>query len=44
MWVYYSGIVVLFGAELTQAYANRLGKGLGTSRADSQGRAEVAAV
>lgn len=28
VWVYFSGIVVLFGAELTQAYAVRYGAGI----------------
>jgi membrane protein len=28
VWVYFSGVVVLFGAELTQAYAARFGGGI----------------
>lgn len=28
VWVYYSSIIVLFGAELTQAWANRHGRGI----------------
>jgi uncharacterized BrkB/YihY/UPF0761 family membrane protein len=29
VWAYYSAVVVLFGAELTQTYATRFGKGFG---------------
>lgn len=29
VWVYYSAMVVLFGAELTQVYAKRYGSGIG---------------
>ena len=35
VWAYYSGIVVLFGAELTQAYAQHAGSGLGHSKTDN---------
>ena len=42
VWVYYSGVVVLFGAELTQAYADRLGSGLGVSESELRDPSEVA--
>lgn len=29
LWLYYSTLILLFGAELTQVYANRFGRGLG---------------
>jgi membrane protein len=32
VWVYYSVLIVLFGAELTQAWANRIGSGIEPER------------
>lgn len=32
VWVYYSVLIVLFGAELTQAWANRIGAGIEPAR------------
>jgi membrane protein len=32
IWVYYTSIIVLFGAECTQVYARRLGNGIIPSR------------
>lgn len=32
VWVYYSVLIVLFGAELTQAWANRVGSGIEPAR------------
>ena len=32
VWVYYSVLIVLFGAELTQAWASRAGSGIEPAR------------
>ena len=39
MWLHYSSVILLFGAEFTQVYASRRGAGIKSRQASSPGRA-----
>ncbi len=32
LWIYYTAVILYFGAEFTQAYAERYGKGIAPSK------------
>jgi membrane protein len=40
LWIYYSTLILLYGAEFTQVYANRFGHGLQPKKAKAKGTAQ----